>query len=727
LIQSQTVQESAAEVLRTEAENAAGQLQKSSNDAALRFRARLLLAEIQLERRDFAGFELRLGTAATSAVSQFDEATVAALKIRALLKQGQPSDALQEFVAASQAKLSLTQELQTLRLQGLLQLLELLTQLEESPQRASLTENTVREFEQLKDKTLMLTCGVWRERCVRLIGRFERVQLVGAQAAADLDYVALMVERGHLSEARQTLQILIQRTGPRRPELTAVLLMQAGSLSVQMKDWGTAVNELTQATEQFQTINDLPRAASADLLKVFAMGQQWNASESPQITELTYRAAIENHLQTFPQQPTIATVREWRARLIRSSSPLEAAKELLDVIALQTETTASETTASETSDSDTSAVASDTRIAPDEKLLNLVGDHLLEALAKVTPNEKNELAELDELAGQFEDRIRQIPRASEVTEQTPRERILRELLEFQRMALMLRRPLGRDTDWKSLGTQARDALTVMEAELEHTNDRSAEDSESAESEEAAVQSEHITLVRNAVPVCHGLIILSGMRQLAGSSEFEKSRSAVTDLPQSDRLQLTRQMIHQLFSGEGVASATTAIPGPAPVPRPGDVQFAHFLITLIASDELSQASGNVIDARIEELQLLKLLSQAAESRAVLDRRLNELLSMTMTDAQLKEVVTIVVDDTTRGNAASENSRREFWRAVQKRTKPGQDAWLEASLQMALNAEADGDRKEATRILGVVSVLHPDWGSPQRKARADELLDQLRAPR
>jgi hypothetical protein len=48
-------------------------------------------------------------------------------------------------------------------------------------------------------------------------------------------------------------------------------------------------------------------------------------------------------------------------------------------------------------------------------------------------------------------------------------------------------------------------------------------------------------------------------------------------------------------------------------------------------------------------------------------------------------------------------------------------------MALNAEADGDRKEATRILGVVSVLHPDWGSPQRKARADELLDQLRTPR
>ena len=80
-----------------------------------------------------------------------------------------------------------------------------------------------------------------------------------------------------------------------------------------------------------------------------------------------------------------------------------------------------------------------------------------------------------------------------------------------------------------------------------------------------------------------------------------------------------------------------------------------------------------------------------------------------------------------STTSKQNAKRFWQSVQKRTKAGQDAWLESSLQLALTAESTGDKKEAAQILGVVDVLHPEWGTPARKTRADELRSRLEAKR
>lgn len=98
-----------------------------------------------------------------------------------------------------------------------------------------------------------------------------------------------------------------------------------------MREWPIAKAELQLAEEKFQTANDLPGAAAADLLSVYVIGQQWNSGLSGEVTEADYRAAIELH---FAGQKTITQVRDWKARSLRASSPLQAARVFLDLAAL---------------------------------------------------------------------------------------------------------------------------------------------------------------------------------------------------------------------------------------------------------------------------------------------------------------------------------------------------------------------------------------------------------
>jgi hypothetical protein len=160
--------------------------------------------------------------------------------------------------------------------------------------------------------------------------------------------------------------------------------------------------------------------------------------------------------------------------------------------------------------------------------------------------------------------------------------------------------------------------------------------------------------------------------------------------------------------------------------PGDVQLALFLISLVTESSESSNPTLTVEDRLVELQLLQALGRVAKSTTAYDRCLNDLLAMTLNNTQIAQTADIVTQST--GGQASTTSKqnaKRFWQSVQKRTKAGQDAWLESSLQLALIAESTGDKKEAAKILGVVDVLHPEWGTPARKTRADELRSRLEA--
>ena len=697
--------------LREEAEALIEQMQKTTSDDWLRFRCRVMLAEIQLAQKDFAAFQLRYGNTQAAATSQNEKASAAALKIRSLLQQGLPSEALQEYVEASKNGLALTQELQTLRLEGLLQLLELLYQLDESPQRTDLQNKTQLEFQQLRDKTLTLTMGVWRQRCVRISDHFDRVLQVGPDAALELEYVAELVDDGDIATARQRLQSLAQRLSTKSPILAARVQLQAGNLSIRMREWPIAKAELQLAKEKFQSANDLPGAAAADLLRVYVIGQQWSLGSSGEATEADYQSAIESHLSAFPGQKTVTQARDWKARLQRATSTLKAAREFLDLTAL-----------SETSLTNSTAEPVQSQPMSSEQMLRLclAGDCLIDALA--TPEkssadaDSSNVSELKTLRDEF------LLRASEAElRQAESSSPYSLILKCQQSGLILLEPLPATSTWPEMLTNSRKLLESLQAMERAVPGQPEEVNEETPSADKSTSSQGLSSSENADPqylrnraetICHTVIVLSSVRQLANAADYQPSLTKLKSLPRKDRLAVAQSLGRQMNSDAAIVA--------------GDVQLALFLISLVTESPESSKPTLTADDRLVELQLLQTLGRVANSTTAYDRCLNDLLAMTLDESQIARTAEIVTQSAgSQSSTASKQNAKRFWQSVQKRTKAGQDAWLESSLQLALIAESTGDKKEAAKILGVVEVLHPEWGTPARKTRADELRSRLEA--
>ncbi len=696
--------------LQEEAETLIEQMQKTTSDDWLRFRCRVMLAEIQLDLNDFDAFQLRYGNTQAAANSQNEKASTAALKIRSLLLQGLPSEALQEYVEASKNGLALTQELQTLRLEGLLQLLELLYQLDESPQRTELENKTQLEFQQLRDKTLTLTTGVWRQRCVRIADHFDRVLQVGPDAALELEYVAELVDDGDVVNARQRLQSLAQRLSSKSPILAARVQLQAGNLSIRLREWPIAKEELQLAKERFQSANDLPGAAAADLLRVYVIGQQWNSGTTSEVTERDYQSAIESHLSAFPEQKTVTQARDWKARLLRATSPLNAAREFLDLAAL-----------SEASSTNSAAEPVQSQPMSSEQLLRLclAGDCLIDALS--TPGkssvdaDSSDVAELKTLRDEFLLRA-----ARAVIEQPELSSLYSLILKCQQSGLVLVEHLPATSNWPEMLTNNRklleslqtlDRAAVEQPEAAGPETPSADASTSSQKLSTGENTDLQYLRNRAETICQTMIVLGSVRQLANAADYQTSIATLKSLPRKDRLAVAQSLRRQMNS-------ETA-------PVPGDVQLALFLISLVTESSES-SKPTTVDDRLVELQLLQTLGRVAKSTAAYDRCLNDLLAMTLDDSQIARTAEIVTQSSgSQSSTASKQNAKRFWQSVQKRTKAGQDAWLESSLQLALIAESAGDKKEAAKILGVVDVLHPEWGTAARKTRAKELQSRLEA--
>ena len=700
-----------AKKLREEAETLIEQMQKTTSDDWLRFRCRVMLAEIQLDLNDFDTFQLRYGSTQSAANSQTEKAGAAALKIRSLLQQGLPSEALQEYVEASKNGLTLTQELQTLRLEGLLQLLELLYQLDESPQRTELQNKTQLEFQQLRDKTLALTTGVWRQRCVRIADHFDRVLQVGPDAALELEYVAELVDDGDIATARQRLQSLAQRLSTKSPILAARVQLQAGNLSIRLREWPIAKAELQLAKERFQSAKDLSGAAAADLLSIYVIGQQWNSGSSGEVTEADYLAAIESHLSAFPGQKTVTQARDWKARLLRKTSPLKSAREFLDLAALN-----------DRPSTNSAAEPDQSQPMSSEQLLRLclAGDCLIDALA--TPEkssvdaDSSYVTELKTLRDEF------LLRAAETELQQPDSSSQYSLiLKCQKSGLVLVEPLPTTSSWPEMLLNNRKLLESLQTLVRAAPGQPEPANAETPPANALTPSQRLSSSENtdlqylqshAETICHSMIVLCSVRQLANAADYETSMATLKSLPRKDRLAVAQSLGRQMNSDAAAV--------------PGDVQLALFLISLVTESPESSTPTLTVNDRLVELQLLQSFGRVAKSTTAYNRCLNDLLAMTLDESQIARTAEIVTQSAgSQSSAASKQNAKRFWQSVQKRTKAGQDAWLESSLQLALIAESTGDTKEATKILGVVDVLHPEWGAPTRKLRADELRSRLEA--
>ena len=155
--------------------------------------------------------------------------------------------------------------------------------------------------------------------------------------------------------------------------------------------------------------------------------------------------------------------------------------------------------------------------------------------------------------------------------------------------------------------------------------------------------------------------------------------------------------------------------------PGTPQLAARL------SKLHQSIRQPTDSLDQQLQWLSeeaRLTRTSGSTETLIRHLTDLQQHSLTPQQLVRlaaIATAVPPQTDR--KAGDRGLISFWQKIRNQSKSGDDLWLEASLRLAEAATVDGSRKEALRMLQVVSVLHPNWGTPARLQRANALQKQL----
>jgi hypothetical protein len=395
----------------------------------------------------------------------------------------------------------------------------------------------------------------------------------------------------------------------------------------------------------------------------------------------------------------------------RATSPLKAAREFLDLTAL-----------SETSLTNSTAEPVQSQPMSSEQMLRLclAGDCLIDALA--TPEkssadaDSSNVSELKTLRDEF------LLRASEAElRQAESSSPYSLILKCQQSGLILLEPLPATSTWPEMLTNSRKLLESLQAMERAVPGQPEEVNEETPSADKSTSSQGLSSSENADPqylrnraetICHTVIVLSSVRQLANAADYQPSLTKLKSLPRKDRLAVAQSLGRQMNSDAAIVA--------------GDVQLALFLISLVAESPESSKPTLTADDRLVELQLLQTLGRVANSTTAYDRCLNDLLAMTLDESQIARTAEIVTQSAGgKPSTASKQNAKRFWQSVQKRTKAGQDAWLESSLQLALIAESTGDKREAAKILGVVDVLHPEWGTPARKTRADELRSRLEA--
>lgn len=667
-------------------------LLKLAAEPALLFEARVLEAEWLIAAGDESSLRLRLRGLDNDVEGSEQRARVVALRIRDLLSRNQPSDALQLYVDFLKTREPVSQELRSLQLQCLLQLLELLFSLDD--QGADETKaRTAADFELARRQALAVTRGAWRERCDRIARRFERVRQVGPAIATALERISLEVESGDLSAARRNLEQVLAQQQTQPGLLTATLQLQLGDLAVRQQDWNAAESVLGQSAEAFRKVEAGPRAAAADLLRIYALGQQWSRSDSTNSESIgedraAYQAALDDYLIRYAGQLTTAQVYEWRAMFRRPDDPLAAAEDAMAAAGVFHEQHKS---------------PADNSHHRESVLLDLAGRYLCDAhLLRETDPEgapsqesSDRRAEILQAFGKMTDPILQVDSSVPdlVTIQLRLRRLLLDVLA------------GKARDWKRISENSRSYLTAL-LDPKIAGDRIGAVVDAGEIPAPVSNAEQ--QLSESIRDCHVLIVAGAYRQLLQPSEFADSRSFLSSLRGGDQTSAIQTLAYFVKH----ADATEI----------GNSQLAHFILQLLDSPDESADHQKSVTRQLEELRIIRDLSPVLGSEAAFEQRLRILLSAPLTTNQLEAVAQQISGLKPETAQASRPAVVAFWKRVQASSRQGDQTWLEASLQLAGQA-AEENAKEALRILSIVEALHPDWGKAERKARAEQLRRRL----
>jgi len=646
-------------------------LERSSGDAD-RFAARLLLADSLLDRRDFPACQLQLRRLQPDIRSPADRLAATTLQLRLLLLQGKPSEALQVSVDSADDNLQQHPQLLLLRLHALLRRHELLLEMQNaSADRQQSLLNTATEFQQLAQKLLTQTSGVLLETTQRLQQRFALSLQVGPKAASTLERINERITAEDYQTARSELRQLAASSG--QQSVIAYTLMQAGELSLRLADWTAALTELEQSTAAFMQQQDPARAASADLLRLYCLGQLWTTAPDKEKTtrQAAYRDAVERHLQNYAKQNTAPAARLYRIRYLRSKDPLLAADDVVWLLQQK-------------------SPAPTAPLLDQSSLLALLADLLItQAASQTAPADEKNRPHLQQLSSTFREFN---------TSPTPPEHPAATALSLQLAATVLWQTNSETpaSDWQLL------ARTTDSAIAQQVNTISPADSENSPrlpDDFAELQQRSLTAARSAR-------LLAACRLLEPDNIVTPILQSLSDSsPELRQLALLLLLPHISQPGE-----------------PGTPQLAARLSRLHQS--LHQPADSV-DQKLQWLSVEARLTNISGNTETLVKHLTELLLLPLNPQQLSQLATVAqtLPAITRKNQPATNQLISFWQKIRSQHKSGDDLWLEASLRLAEATAADGRRNDALRMLQVVSVLHPAWGNPARLQRANALQKQL----
>lgn len=649
----------------TELQQQTEQLTRSGS-AEDHFRAHHLSA---LLATDSATFDLRYRSLLSNCTNTEDRVRATLLKVRFLLNQQEPSEAiaLLQREAAANSLYKRLPDARLLRLQAMLQSVELLLQIQsQSKERQQALLDASTEVRRLIAQLEPGLSGVWLQCFARCQQRFELMLRAGPAAATRLQQVRLLASGGRYQQAREALYVLLQQAGT-DTALAAFAAHQAGDLGLHLQDWAAAEADLARAIKEFLQLNEAESAARSDVLRIFALGQLWQqAVDNQKQAEQRYHAAMLQHIANFPLQSGITTVRSYLVQYLRDDNPLDAARQLLPLC----RRTAGDSPENEDGSDPNEQAQLQTQLA----------DLLLRAAG--TPQTEN--AVHFELVAEWMKMSK--PLLAEQTESASPDLALLSLQNSSRLLWA-----GTDeqhTDWAQLEHEVDDIIASTLSILADLPQELPSDNP----------------VLRAQLAANSLKLLCKLRQLTPPQQYAGLRAHLLSQPEPLRTWLVYLLANQL----------------KPPRTAGHSELSEFLLLLLNPDSPSAA-----DRQNSSVLRIRLATMAGDA-ALVGQELRRISETKLADSERQTLIhslAAVADSTLNQDPELSGLFRSWWLQVLRGSPDGADDWLEASLQLARLATLDDNAKEATRILSVVGVLHPDWGSPSRRQRAERLLQQL----
>lgn len=293
-----------------------------------RRRAAQMLADLQLAAGDSDAVRLLLRDRSEALSAHRRQL----LKLRLLLREDKAMEALEE--SYSGAGPGTAGELSVLRLEAVLLLRMQADSLQDTALR---TRSDSAMTEQMKS-VMGWPSSVWKDAALKVLQRYELVRTVGAEVAVLVDQVELLRRAGRADDAIRVLKRalkLLPADGTAQPQ--AAIRLSLGEIFISQQKWDDARPLLQQATALFLEAEQRSAAATAALLDVYCLGQQWRRTPADDGLRDAYFQGLLEHRQRWRGETATNESTSWLVQLTQQLDPLLAA-DVLAERASETET-----------------------------------------------------------------------------------------------------------------------------------------------------------------------------------------------------------------------------------------------------------------------------------------------------------------------------------------------------------------------------------------------------